>query len=327
MALGCSLLLGDLGLLEESSPGTFRAARPNIVFRSERDKLISNLRNIPSLRRLDEDENYPYFHSRSEGFITPAGSSFKGEGAMMKKRASVPWDSERLRTSEAGLENAIPLERELPHVKEIGRISQQPSCTNRPLPSTAKPSLTTRRHSFLRPTRTLQSQAAWAAIYESSCAIQPDHDNHHSDPCPTTKKGNGTASTTHAADDDHRQVQSTVRLRGGMGHSARGWESFRHTLLKELIEEGDDQDVENPEAVDGDADGTRNNEINMTETQALYTATIENNTTKMSTPTSLPSLGTPVESSIHEQIVSTTSGQNNEIGTRPSTTAEVGEED
>ena len=319
MALGCSLLLGDLGLLEESSPDTFRAARPNIVFRSERDKLISNLRNIPSLRSLDEDKNYPYFHSRSEGFIAPAGSSFKGTGAMMRKRASVPWSSERLCTSEG----------QLPHVKESG-ITQQPSGTKRPLPPTEKPALNTRRSSFLRPNRTLQSQAAWAAVYESSHAVQPDYDHHLSDQRPAKKKGNDNASTNHGNDDNRRQAQSTrLSLRGGLGQSARGWESFRHTLLQDLIEEDDDNDVENPEAVNGDADSTSNNEINIPEMQAPYTARIEKNTTKMSTPTltTTPSLGTSVESSLHDQIASTAGGQNNENDTRLPTTAEVGEED
>mmetsp|Transcript_39179 Transcript_39179/g.94734 ORF Transcript_39179/g.94734 Transcript_39179/m.94734 type:complete len:610 (-) Transcript_39179:494-2323(-) len=326
MALGCSLLLGDLGLLEEASPDTFRAARPNIVFRSERDKVISNLRNIPSIRHLDEDEESPYFHSRSEGFITPAGSSFKRGGAMMRKRASVPWSSERLLTNDGGSDNDVPVQRPVPQVNDIGRTTEQPSRTTSPVPSTTKQAPNSRRPSFLRPTRSLQSQAAWAAIYESSHAVHPDHGHHHSDPCPTTKKENDTASTNDTTNDDRRQVQSTrPSLRGGMGKSARGWESFRHHLLNDLIEEDDDDDVESPEAVDGDADNNDNNEINMQEEQAASIASFEKNTATTSTSTS--TLGTSVESLVHEQNVGTTGGENNENGTRLSTTAEVGEED
>jgi hypothetical protein len=46
MGLGCTLLLGDLSLLQETAPETFRGARYPMMLRSNRERLLENIRNI-----------------------------------------------------------------------------------------------------------------------------------------------------------------------------------------------------------------------------------------------------------------------------------------
>jgi hypothetical protein len=63
LALGCGLLLGDLGLLQETSPEIFRGARPSMIFKLERTKMLDNIKNLGHLHNsfdsaeLDELES------------------------------------------------------------------------------------------------------------------------------------------------------------------------------------------------------------------------------------------------------------------------------
>jgi Protein kinase domain len=46
LVLGCTLLLGDLSLLQETAPETFRGARYAMTLRSNRQRLLDNIRNF-----------------------------------------------------------------------------------------------------------------------------------------------------------------------------------------------------------------------------------------------------------------------------------------
>lgn len=46
LALGCGLLLGDLGLLHESSPETFMGARVKMVYKENRKEMLERLKNF-----------------------------------------------------------------------------------------------------------------------------------------------------------------------------------------------------------------------------------------------------------------------------------------
>lgn len=65
LALGCSLLLGDLGLLQETSPETFRGARPSMFIKAERTKLLDNLKGIGA--KIDQEELENCFSEEADG--------------------------------------------------------------------------------------------------------------------------------------------------------------------------------------------------------------------------------------------------------------------
>jgi len=46
LVMGCGLLLGDLGLLQETQPETFRGARPSLLSRQSRIRMIDNLKRF-----------------------------------------------------------------------------------------------------------------------------------------------------------------------------------------------------------------------------------------------------------------------------------------
>lgn len=46
LALGCGLLLGDLGLLQETSPETFMGARVTMVYKENRQEMVDRLKNF-----------------------------------------------------------------------------------------------------------------------------------------------------------------------------------------------------------------------------------------------------------------------------------------
>ena len=88
LALGCGLLLGDLGLLQESSPETFLGARASMVYRENREDMLDRLQHFgkhaewePQLASfLEEPERPPSTilrHNRhnSEPFTYGAPSS------------------------------------------------------------------------------------------------------------------------------------------------------------------------------------------------------------------------------------------------------------
>lgn len=94
MALGCMLLLGDLGMLEESAPETFRAARPSMLFPSERKRMLQNLKNMPD---LEEEEEEP---SHGEDARVEEGT---GGGAEVVSRPSGRFSAERPHLHRASL--------------------------------------------------------------------------------------------------------------------------------------------------------------------------------------------------------------------------------
>jgi hypothetical protein len=53
LALGCGLLLSDLGLLQETAPETFRGARLDMVYKEHRQEMLERLRNFG---RINWDE-------------------------------------------------------------------------------------------------------------------------------------------------------------------------------------------------------------------------------------------------------------------------------
>jgi hypothetical protein len=65
LVLGCTLLLGDLSLLQETAPETFRGGTYAMTFRTNRQRLVNNLRtfgnqmNGPSRTNDDEEEAAP----------------------------------------------------------------------------------------------------------------------------------------------------------------------------------------------------------------------------------------------------------------------------
>jgi hypothetical protein len=52
LALGCGLLLGDLGLLQETAPETFLGARASMFIKEERTKLLDNLKGFGQERSV-----------------------------------------------------------------------------------------------------------------------------------------------------------------------------------------------------------------------------------------------------------------------------------
>lgn len=60
LALGCGLLLSDLALIQESKPDTFLGARPSMMLKAERTKLLKNLKNFKRMSNIDFDLSESY---------------------------------------------------------------------------------------------------------------------------------------------------------------------------------------------------------------------------------------------------------------------------
>jgi hypothetical protein len=58
--LGCGLLLSGLALIQESKPDTFLGARPTIILKAERTKLLKNLKDFKRMSNIDYDMSESY---------------------------------------------------------------------------------------------------------------------------------------------------------------------------------------------------------------------------------------------------------------------------
>jgi hypothetical protein len=72
LALGCGLLLGDLGLLQETSPETFRGARPSMFRKAERTKLLTKLKAFGTIPEEDGMDDFMSHSGDQEESITPS---------------------------------------------------------------------------------------------------------------------------------------------------------------------------------------------------------------------------------------------------------------
>lgn len=90
LALGCGLLLGDLGLLQETCPDTFRGARMTMVVKAERTKLLDNIKHFGrnSHGHGDSDNNMSLDSGDPEAAV-PEGRLHQAEGDGPRNRRSV----------------------------------------------------------------------------------------------------------------------------------------------------------------------------------------------------------------------------------------------
>lgn len=74
LALGCGLLLSDLAFIQESKPDTFLGARPTIILKQERTKLLENLRQFQRMSNIDYDLSDSHNDDPSSSHGDPASS-------------------------------------------------------------------------------------------------------------------------------------------------------------------------------------------------------------------------------------------------------------
>jgi hypothetical protein len=100
LALGCGLLLGDVGLLQETAPETFRGARASMFIKSERTKMLDNIKNSGNLHdssvHLKLDEVMP--GESAENHCKPNLPTSTPSAAPRRSRASL-FERQRTRQS------------------------------------------------------------------------------------------------------------------------------------------------------------------------------------------------------------------------------------
>lgn len=239
MALGCCLLLGDLGLLQESSPETFRGARPTMIKKSERDRLIRNIRNVPCLAEMDYDKSQSC-REISFGFdddvrihhYTTGLHSFPQNRRVGEE--SIHAYPKTYATLESSEDASVPTTIE-PNASD-DEVPTQPSSP--PADRLDRPYHSHRHGSSGRSLvqRNTKSQAAWAAIYEFGNAVHQGDIHHHSFRyCSDPRRPN----TTMALGESHEEMVDGSAVHRGTrhSHSMLGWDSFQRRL-RESKEDG-----------------------------------------------------------------------------------------
>lgn len=185
LALGCSLLLGDLGLglLQETNPETFLAARPSMLVKSQRTKLLQNIKTLGAVAEvaegeLDDEYGSDRGHDHSDNFIEV--DILQESGLKHPSSGSTPPRLQQQQQQQMSLSSPESIQKgggaTTMHDDTIERPALRKNCSE-PIsynPSTrrydntaatATPSTTTRRRRTHRRSRT-----AWAQIYQSSHA-------------------------------------------------------------------------------------------------------------------------------------------------------------
>jgi hypothetical protein len=218
MTLGCSLLLGDLGLIQESAPETFRGARPTIVLKSERDKLLKNIKNIPKLTDPHSMDN----ESRDR-----ISATYHGIGSTPILSSSGSTDRSNTK----------------PNTRRTTRASFHGSVSSTEI---QRPGLGQRSSSvsaMFQLHRNPITQSAWAAIYENGHAT-------HQGSCYTDSSLVAPPRTLHADIDDDDDGDGDGDIEGSNDNEATqqrrplsrpfrdgfavcNWDSFRRRLIEE----------------------------------------------------------------------------------------------
>ena len=232
MALGCSLLLGDLGLIQESAPETFRGARPTMIMKSERDKFLKNIKNIPKLTDScafdgveSNDRLSATYHGRgSTSMMIPSG--------LTESSTTTSKPNNTRRTTRASFHGLVSSS--LTEMHNQRQQQQRPSLGRRSSSVSAMLS-----HLHRNPT----TQAAWAAIYEnghathqgscstdsSSVVVPPPQRTLHADIDDDDDDVEGNTSNNEVARQQRRRLSQPFRD----GFAVCNWDSFRRRLIEE----------------------------------------------------------------------------------------------
>lgn len=236
-------MLNDLGLLQESAPETFRGARPTVFKKSERQKLLRNIRNMPRLADID------HYKCHSSGEI-----SFSIDGDANKIRFSTGVSHSFPRNRCRGRHTILAFTTGNASSDTIDGTSfsanNHPATTNegsieRPtsFPSEKEHQDSSHRQLSSRRSlvqRTVKSQSAWGAIYKFEQAAHQrethhhDHQYHqyHSDPLLPR-----TALAIRSGNDRDGVDECALQPHQWYSHSLLGWESLRRRL-SEMEDEG-----------------------------------------------------------------------------------------
>ena len=237
MALGCSLLLGDLGLLQESAPETFRGARPTIVMKSERDRLLSNIKNIPQLN-MDPQFFINEHEASADSAIGKRHTNF------MNRFSAMPATNSPTTTPKSLHRRCVSADSSRRFIDATNDVSSQNIHTEKnrgacPEIKTTQSYPGPPRKSLFR--RNRNSQAAWAAIFEHGNAAHQRNDStrqliqlHHDIPS-----------------NNDRLSAMQQYSRPSFRYTAMGWDSFKRHILEAEYSESQNEFLEDMNSADG----------------------------------------------------------------------------